>query len=335
MNDEHAHADQDDTEATGAARDWVVRLASSDVSAGEMRRFKAWLARSPAHREAFEKERAFWQRLGGLKSAAGPETLGEAQPIPRLSASRPAPLARPRRLLAGGLAAACVALAVVFGGEVGVALKADHRTAVAEQKIVRLPDGSAAHLNTDSAIAVAYGEAERRIQLLRGEVLFEVVPDSDKPFRVEAAEGITKAVGTAFVVHRAGDGATVTVTEGTVSVTSPTGATEPAATVLAARGFRTRYREGQAPQLARAVDTEAIAPWRKGIIRIDDMPLNAAIVELGRYRPGRVVLLDNGTAYQSVSGTFSIDEVDAAIAGLAATHGLKVTQITEYLLILR
>jgi transmembrane sensor len=97
---------------------------------------------------------------------------------------------------------------------------------------------------------------------------------------------------------------------------------------------RTTYRRGAPPRAVEAVDLAAVAAWRRGVIRIGDVPLDAAIAELDRYRPGRIVLLGGGD-YQSVSGAFDLGRIDAAVAGLAATHGLTVTAITDYLLILR
>jgi len=328
---------EDNGEIVSAARDWVVRLASRDLDAHEMRRFKAWLAQSPAHRQAFERERLFWQRLGGLKRAAGPETWDEPAAAPPPPRSAPPPARRVRRgaALAGTLAAACLALFVLLDGGIRTALLADYGTAVGAQETVRLPDGSTAHLNTDTAIAVDYDATERRIDLLRGEVLFEVARDDDRPFRVEAAGGVTEAIGTAFVVHSADGEATVTVTEGVVGVTSPHDASLPLGTVRAAAGHRSRYRQGNAPRPPEPVDIATVALWRKGVILIDDLPLDGALAELDRYRPGRIVLLDTGRTYESVSGAFDVDDIDGAIAGLAATHGLRTTELTDYLLVLR
>lgn len=318
-----------------AARDWVVRLASADMTASDMQRFKDWLAQSPAHRDVFEKERSFWQRLGGLKAASGPQNWGEASPAVHRPAPRPVIRTRRRTVLAGALMAACIAFLVLFGGDIGSALMADYRTGVGEQRTVMLPDGSTVHLNTGTAIAVAFDSVERRVELLTGEALFEVAPDPTKPFRVAAADGVTQAVGTAFVVRTGDDGASVTVTAGVTSVTSPAGASNLGATVMAGAGQRTSYSRGHAPRLAEAIDAATAATWRHGVIRIDDLSLDAALAELDRYRPGRIVLMGGGTVYQSVSGAFDVTNLDAAIAGLAATHGLKVTKITPYLLILR
>lgn len=319
------------------ARDWVVRLASKDLTPEELQRFKAWLEEAPAHRDAFETERRFWHRLEGLKAASGPQTWAEHSPGSAAPLPLPRhPAARRRRssLAVGGALAAGLAFLMV-AGDLEVALLADYETATGAQQKVVLPDGSAAFLNTDSAIRLAYDAGERRIDLLKGEAFFEVVADKARPFRVTAAGGATQAVGTAFVVRATDSGASVAVTQGRVEVRSPDTAEDPTAVVRLARGQATRYAAGSRPLAARPARPAELAPWRSGTIRIDDLPLDHALAELDRYRAGRIVLLADSTRLRSVSGAFDIDSIDAAIAGLAATHGLKVTTITDYLVILR
>jgi len=310
---------------TAAARDWVVRLASKDITADDLQAFKAWLAEAPAHREAFETERRFWHDLEGLRAAAAPE---EPRPLPAPRTRR-----RPLRLVLGGALAACLALFLAMD-PLEVALLADHETAVGAQQRVALPDGSAVLLNTDSAIRIAFAAGERRIDLLKGEAFFEVAPDTARPFRVAAGGGVTEAVGTAFVVRADDGGAAVAVTHGRVAVRSPDSAVQ-ATAVLLRPGEATHYADGGAPQPARKARAAELAPWRRGTIRIDGLPLDQALAELDRYRPGRILLLADTARLRAVSGAFDIDGIDAAIAGLAATQGLTVTEITDYLVILR
>lgn len=318
--------DERQDEVTGAARDWVLRLASGDLGEEDLLRFRQWLTAAASHRAAFEAERRFWSRLGAMRpEPARPGRHGWAAPRRGW---------RFRRVLAGALAAACLAAVLLLGTGILRLPEGDYRTAEGGQRSVTLPDGSVARLNTDTAIALDYAAGERRVRLLRGEALFEVVADRGRPFRVAAAKGVTEAIGTAFVVRIGPEATTVTVTEGTVGVTAPAGATPGGATVRVAQGQRTSYRDGEAPLPVAPADGAA-ALWRQGIIRIDDLPLDEALAELDRYRPGRILLLGSGAAYRSVSGAFDVGDVDGAIAGLAATHGLRVTMITPYLVILR
>jgi len=303
-----------------AARDWVVRLASAEISADELGRFKAWLAADPAHRAAFERERLMWRGLGALE---------------RDFATRPTARPGRRLVLAAGLAAAACLAVFVAWAPLRIALLTDHATGPGQQASITLPDGSVVHLNTDSAIAVRYAADERRIELLRGEALFAVRSDKARPFRVAALSGVSQAVGTAFVVRDRRDLVVTTVTEGTVSVASPE--QSPADNALRAEpGDQITYSEGQPPRRTGRADIGAVTAWQRGQIVLDGTGFAEALAELERYRSGRIVLLGRDPAtLRPVSGIFTTDRIDEAVAGLAATHGLTVSRIGNLLTILR
>ena len=323
MDDEARHTDPSPLAAI--ARDWVVRLASGEVSEGDMVRFKAWRAADPANRAAFDEARALWHETQAVQSAFA--QTGLVTPWRRHRGVRAAAI--------GGALAASLAVMVAFD-DLKTAAFADYSTAQGAQRTVSLGDGSTAYLNTESAIAVFFSAAERRVELLHGEVYFDVAPDSMRPFRVAARGGMTQAVGTAFVVRENGLRVTVSVTHGIVRVRSPENAgTNAAGTLTAQAGQRVAYREGVAPWELGAVAAADAAPWRGGRIVIDNLPFADAIAELDRYRPGRVVLLGDKTRYRPVSGVFEVGRLDEALVGLAATQGLRPLLITPYLLVLQ
>lgn len=321
---------QTDEVLLSVAREWVVRLASGRITAEEMSRFKSWLAESPAHQAAFNQERMFWQQLEQLEGASV-EWRGE----PRRAASemRTPPQRVRRTIFAGGAIAACIALIVLYQ-DIRVFLAADYRTAVGEQRIVTLPDGGIARLNTDTAITVIYREHERHIDLLRGEALFEVMPDRQKPFRVLAQGGVTQAVGTVFVVRAQEQQTGVTVAEGTVEVFAGDDGRRTGPSVLVRKDEQTAYRFGEPPQAVGSQDSHAATAWTRGAIIIDGQPFARAIAELDRYRPGRIVVLADESRTKPVSGRFMLTGIDDALTALASTQGLSVVHITNYLVVI-
>lgn len=303
------------------ARDWVIVLASGEVDEAQLASFRTWLGASSRNREAFEAERRLWAEMGGLEAR---DTV-VSFPEPAAETRRP----QTWRSAAVGLIAACLALVAVFAEDARVSCLADYTTAQGEQRVLELPDGSTVYLNTDTALAVDFTDAVRTVALLRGEALFDVAKNPQRPFRVLAQGGSAEALGTAFVVRSGAEGALVTVTEGVVGVTSgPDGSM-----VTATAGQSVGYRAGQPPSPAHDTNLAAAVAWRKGEIRIDGLPLDTAIAELDRYRPGRIVLLGD-RRYREVGGVFDIEDVDSAAAGLAATHGLTVLEITPFLMVL-
>lgn len=319
-----------------AALDWFLRLEGGAADEAELARFEAWRTADLRHDEAYREVCALWADADALRPSfemIEPDLPGETPPQLRKPAARGRgwwPVG-PRQAIAAGLAFACLLLVVAVAPEIWLSLSADHRTATGEQADIVLPDGSRAHLNTDSAIAVRFSPDRRQIVLLRGEALFDVEKDAARPFEVMAAQGQATALGTVFAVRARDGGATVTVVEGHVRVGPQIQARGP---VLHA-GEQVRYEKGAAPGVVRTVDPAAVLAWRKGSLLIDDRPLPEALAEIDRYRPGRMILLGDRAAFEPVTARLSLDTLDGGLRALAATHGLTLTPVTDYLLILR
>ena len=109
-----------------------------------------------------------------------------------------------------------VGLVLLIVGESPVDSNGLYATAVGQQRLIALSDGSNVNLNTDSQIRVNFGEAYRDVYLLRGEAHFAVADDREVPFRVSAGSGRIRALGTAFSVYVRDGSVDVTVSEGTV-----------------------------------------------------------------------------------------------------------------------
>ncbi len=215
---------------------WLIRLdGDKPLSATEERTFDAWLARSPAHREALTSLNSFWSSCNVLGELATPPSiialcrkhfLAIFWPSSTLAKGRVAFTAFASLLMA-------VALGIAVGGLLGerdiTGSNGLYLTAVGQQKTITLDDNSQVQLNTNSQIRVDYSGAYRNIRLLQGEVHFEVAKDPEKPFRVYAGSGRVQAVGTAFNVYLNNDDINVFVTEGRVAVASILPVVAPAA----------------------------------------------------------------------------------------------------------
>jgi len=315
------------------AQDWVLRLNAGGLALAERERFEAWCAADPRHRAAYDEVRALWDGIDGLEHAFAPHR-------PRVEAppASPPPARFPwRPAAAAGLIVACLVLFVAMPPHLSGRLLADHSTAVGQQRTIALPDGSVAYLNTDTAIDVAYSDARRQVRLLYGEALFEVRKDPARPFDVLAVDGRTTAVGTTFVVKEGAETALIAVTEGAVRVASPDAVRRSVEDpgLLVEAGQQVSYRRGAAPDGVQAFDLPVTTAWRQGAIVIRDRPLAEALIEIGRYHQGRIVLLGDASRLQSVTARLSLADLDGGIDALAATNGLSVTRVTDYLTIVR
>lgn len=335
-----------DNPIENAAQEWFVLLQTGQPSAEDRRKFELWRKQDARHQAAYDELKAVWSGVEPLRDAfaqQATDTQPEAifaeseQSSPPPVPSLPGQSTWSTRFRWCSLGAAIVLAAVLFGPSLAIQLTADHRTGVGEQAQVELPDGSKAWLNTDTAISINFSEDHRRISLLRGEAQFDVTSDPQRPFSVAADYGTATAVGTVFVVRDSDSTSTVTVVEGQVAVKArekqyPSfGEKIPTLT----QGQQVQVLAEHRLSSIETVNLSSVHAWREGFISIGDLPVDEALAEIDRYRPGKIVLMTDSRDLDSITARIAIDTVDDGLKSIAASSGLSVIHVTDYLVILR
>lgn len=191
---------------------------------------------------------------------------------------------------------------------------------------VTLADGSAVRLNGTSEVNVLLGTKERRLRL-KGEGFFEVAPDKQRPFTVEADGVLVTAVGTRFNVNTydAPEGRVVEVVvfEGVVEVSPGKG--EVTRISAGERAEVLKGRVSRAVQSLQEAETD-IPSWAKGWLELDEASLLSVVGDLQRATGVQVTLADPDLGGALVSGRFAYDHPENALAAIARLHGLKLTR---------
>lgn len=296
------------------AASWLARLHSSAKSPNTESAFRAWLAESEAHQQAFERATEIWDML--------PSVAGNY-----VSASRPdrrRDIAAPRPSWRVAVAAA-VGAVLVLGPLWWETRPLAYETKVGEQQVVMLADHSRVALNTNSELEIRYSKAERRVVLDHGEALFEVSHDVARPFLVVSGDDIVRAVGTKFVVRRDSGETRVTLLEGKVQVFGPSAPRRAPLAVLAP-GQRLTVTPDAGAELDKPSSLDAVTAWRRGEIVFDNSSLIDAAEELNRYSDNHLVIADPAIASLRVSGVFSTKDVPEVAKAFASLYGLRVEQ---------
>jgi transmembrane sensor len=354
-------------EATAAA--WFAKREGGNWSAADQAELDTWLDRATAHRIAFIRIAATWERAGRLaalgagvppgtipqRDAWGIAPIGQADssakatdelPIdalePAISSSRSqGSVARPTRVvgfnkrlgaLAAGLIVASAATAIWY-------ISMPHGTAYSTQigalASVPLSDGSHVTLNTDSRIHVSFSAGERVVKLDQGEAFFEVSKDRSRPFVVDTGNKRVTAVGTQFSVRRDGTEIRVLVTDGRVridrqDVPSGLGATQVAAGSQArTKGNSVLLDQPEPTQL------EQILSWRTGYLVFHETPLAEAIAEFNRYSSRKIVIDDPTLASLHIGGRFRSTDAEAFLWLLQNGFPITVAQWDDHISLTR
>ena len=312
--------------ATVALHDPDLRLESdaptpeaAASSAQTLAGVQAALTELPDH----VRQALLWHRLEGLSQREIGTRLGVSERMAGKYISRALSHCR------AWLAAAVLVLMVVTAARLPWPVwTADQRTLAGEQRVLTLDDGSRVTLAGDSAINLDLTD-QRRVTLLRGRVYFQVAPDPQRPFLVEAGEARVRVTGTRFEVRRdSGDRVRLTVAEGEVIASGG----ERRLTLGA--GEQVHWSRGRLGDRHR-VDVDRVLAWLEGRLVFRDQPLGDILRELAPHHPDRLLLLDKGLAERRFSGTLDIADPDAALSALSQTLPLTVRRLPGVVILSR
>ncbi|MGO3207918.1 MAG: FecR domain-containing protein [Halomonadaceae bacterium] len=291
---------------------WMARLWSDDISEAQREACLAWRQASPEHERAWQQLQAIDGQLAALPRHAARSELFSSSQVSR------------RGLLQWG------GLAVLLSG-LGFGLPhtpqwqrqfADYATGIGEIREVTLSDGTHLVLDTDTAIDIRFDAHQRRLHLLRGGVLITTskTPDA-RAFSVMTQEGLSYPLGTRFSVQQHTDSTQVAVYEGRVAL-ERRGSNE--RTTLDAGQQAAMSADGVTPPAS--LEPAGLARF-KGRLVAEDMRVSEVVEILARYRHG-VVRCAPEVADRRVSGVFSLQDTDRALASLADALSLKVVYRT-------
>ncbi|MFP1132190.1 FecR family protein [Asticcacaulis sp. W401b] len=297
------------------ALDWVVRQASGPLNDELQQAFNDWYDRGPREQGAYLRAQALWQRLD---QAATDTDLTPPMVLPvaaKRSGWRP-----DRRLVMGGAIAACAAAAFVglraFQTPVATLVL---ETGLGEISNHPLEDRSLVSLNSDSRIEVRMTPERRQVTLVKGEALFQVAKNPQRPFVVTAGSVSVRAVGTAFSVRLRGEGAEVLVTEGVVEVTE--------------NGTSTRLRAGEAGHIAQNAVSVRSDPsevsrklaWRDGRIVLANQSLAEAAEEFNRYNRTKIYIADPALSSRKLVGQYGLSQPEKFAENVHELMGVPVS----------
>lgn len=298
------------------AIDWVVRLDAGALTAEEQAQLDTWLAEDPRHRGAFVQADCSWLELGRLASLRAGSVAAPSV--------KPTPVRRLPWRIAAALGALSVGAAAWYG-YVKLAPSETYTSVIGEVRNIELVDGSHLTLNTNTVAKVEFQPETRDISLERGEALFQVAHDVNRPFVVHANDVQIRAVGTAFTVRVDGPRTDVLVTEGTVEISRKGESRREVRRVVAHQRALLASPVSQPdiqPVAPEAIDRELA--WREGKASFVGEPLGTAAMEINRHSRLQIVIDDPELATQPVIGVFNANDAKAFANAAAMSFGAEV-----------
>jgi transmembrane sensor len=219
------------SEVIDEASAWFVLLRAASISANDRESFTHWLRRSQDHVSAYLSIAEIWADAAhvaqGLDLDLPAEIPANITPFcslfvpvevhPKVSVASASARQRllgkwPLRIAASVLLVCAISTGVWFS----YFASATYSTGIGERRSITLRDGSVMQMDARSTVVARFTRTSRKVQLIAGQALFQVVHDRSRPFVVESRGTAIRAVGTEFDVNRLQNGTIVSVLNGKI-----------------------------------------------------------------------------------------------------------------------
>lgn len=309
--------DKSDNMADAVA--WFVKLTSEDVSSADKQAWAIWVNQSKQNEIAWEEIKSTLSKFQFIPPDIGMSVLGRGANTVDLN----------RRATLKHIA---IFAAVAF--PTGLLLKDsflsnfyyDYSTKVGERKQVLLSDGTMLALNTNSAVTVNLTSTSRVIKLHQGEMLITTghVIGFDSPMSIETSDGNVIPMGTRFNVRKFSEFTRVSLYEGKIKLMPKHNNTQH---YMNANEEVDMYTLNVVPNIT---DQKISDAWLNGHLEINNLSLKTFIEELARYQHGLLVCHPDVQNIK-ISGSYSIDNIDASLNLLSQTFPIRVQRATRFL----
>ncbi|MEM0955475.1 MAG: FecR domain-containing protein [Pseudomonadota bacterium] len=312
-----------------AAREWLLRLYGEPLDDALRDSFKDWINQSEQHRVALLRAEQLWEDVGLVDAATWDAPDITSHEPPRSANSGYRWWRRTSALLA--TAACFIALMLAAVDQWSQSPEPQlFTTGVGETLEITLSDGSALTLGADSGLSVIINARERLLTLQRGRVRFSVAHDASRPFDINVGTATVSVLGTEFSIRKGAGSSDVAVLSGHVSVQTN------------ASRQNVELREGQGVAVSAQgdlgdvviIDPDAALSWLDGRFSYDGTPLVDVVQDINSFRRRKVHVADESLGQLRITASFSVDQAEQFLDGLALSQALRINRQGDVTLLL-
>jgi transmembrane sensor len=293
------------------ALEWFFLLQSESCTDESRQQFSRWYYKSEANRAAYAHAERLWSDLSELK---------EKKDIPGLEKARRTRLKRSSVRTLGLAAFILISSTLISIGWMEYNTETiTYVTQTGEQQTIMLSDGTSIDLNTATHLRVRISLLHRKIQLDKGEAIFNAHHELLRSFSVQAGNLTIHDIGTRFSVRLHDDAVSVAVLQGAVEMNGE----------RMDEGYQRNYQPGIGLSHLQPIDMERIDAWKHGRLIFRQSSLREVVTELERYHSVRFLFADPVIARETLSGTFDTNDLDLFLANVEKILPVKVKHLPQ------
>jgi len=326
---------------------WLVKLDAGRLSKKDRGVLRNWLSEDPVHAIALKALASIWSDMDVMLNDF--DSVEDIRPFSIAAWLGGLVSIRVAGSVLGSVAVVALVWGFVFSGAVFKAKPeaAFYTTGIGVQRLESFSDGSSVHLNTDSMIEIDFSGTIRIVRLLRGEALFDVAHDPDRPFVVYVGDRKIQAIGTEFVVRLTSENILLTVTDGRVELSKRSKSTnlvgdskvpqvDKQEVILVSKGEVIEVDDHRVdlpvPKVVKAAEIERRLSWVGGKLVFKNERLDRVIAEVGRYVPAQIVIEDQELRDVLISGRFQLGDTEALLEAIEVSLDIQAIQGDDHVI---
>lgn len=196
-----------------------------------------------------------------------------------------------------------------------------------------LPDGTALKLN--AATTISYNRknfmADRKLELIKGEIFIQVAPNSRSPFRVDLGEVEARDIGTSFNIGKNENKIAIVVAEGKVAMKQNTTGNQ----VLLTAGKLGFYDEQTKILFAKDNPDVNYKAWIDKNFVFLETPLTSVAGQLEKVYQAKIDIQGKELKARKLTATLKYQTVDSALAVISASLQCKVIKTKDVYVLLQ
>lgn len=313
----------------------LVKYMLGEATPEEQQQVQQWLNQSTANAQYYQQLETIWQQSKKLEAQS---SIQEEEAWKRFQQKRVAggfesappvvmlPARQPRRRL---YIAAAAAIAILAAGSWLLVLNnqwpgSNMQELAADNNVLSdtLPDGSIVTLNRHAHIRYAktfLTNATREIEL-EGEAFFDIAPNRNKPFIINAGDVSISVIGTSFNVKSNKKTTEVIVETGSVQVTYNSKTVQ-----LAKKEKAILTRNNR--QLSKQEDNSELHNYyRTGKFICKKTPLYRLVDVLNEAYNTNITIADSATGNQTLTTSFNQESLDTVLSIVSQTLKIQVVK---------
>jgi len=302
------------------AAKWFTRMQYAEVDHPDRSQFEAWLLQHPLHAEEYSAIAEIWDEFDSTDRL---QSLTQAMHLK--AAQDKASKNKILQNASGVVFSVVLSVLGYFGWSEWQAqplMQMAQSSQIAQIITQSLPDGSKMILNSSTEVEVVYYRNRRSVHLKRGEAIFEVTKDTDRPFIVHNDQARVTVLGTRFSVNQLQQRMIVAVDHGRVKVEA-----------FNQEGLGIILTNGQMAEISGNANPKRLAQpasnafsFVEGKLVFDNTSLREVAETLSRYRDRPVLAEGEVSTQMPITAVVNIREIESFLKALKHMTGIRIDQ---------